>query len=558
MTPRQNGFFFCFCLLSLLVLTSCATTSSQSFMLAFLPPAPGQRLASGLALEAPAIPANLYLTDSPSFLKPNLQVPPKPSRADLRIRSAEERLQYGKGRYLAGDVAGARYAFDKALDLLLSTPEDLPERYKVEQKIEQMVAAIHRYDVNGMGAGDLSGQVAYDKAPLEDILEMTFPVDPQMKPMVKEQLQATVSQLPLETNDAVLSYINYFSGEKGRRTLLAGLRRAGRYKPLISRILAEEGVPQELIYLAQAESGFFPRAVSHKAAVGMWQFIRARGREYGLTQTVHTDDRLDPERATRSAARHLRDLYAKFGDWYLAIAGYNCGDGCVERAVQRTGYADFWTLRERNAIPRETTNYVPIIVAMTIMHKNAKDYGLEDIEIDPPLTYDSIELAASTHLALVADAADRPVSDIKELNPALLTNVAPAGHSLRVPQGTKAMVLAGLDTIPPERRASWRIHRVSDGDTMESIARRYHMPVSSIAAANAKSDNEIGDVLVIPTATQLERTRSRSSNSGKPAAKSSSSTGKSTVRAAKSTKPTASKPARRRIAAGGVRPSSFR
>src|SRR5688572_25279075 len=125
MTPRQNGFFFCFCLLTLLVLTSCATTSSQSFMLAFLPPAPGQRLASAPALEAPAIPANLYLTDSPSFLKPNLQVPPKPSRADLRIRSAEERFQYGKGRYLAGDVAGARYAFDKALDLLLSTPEDV-------------------------------------------------------------------------------------------------------------------------------------------------------------------------------------------------------------------------------------------------------------------------------------------------------------------------------------------------------------------------------------------------------------------------------------------------
>ena len=162
----------------------------------------------------------------------------------------------------------------------------------------------------------------------------------------------------------------------------------------------------------------------------MWQFVQWRGRQYGLNQTAYTDDRLDPEKATRSAARHLHDLYEKFGDWYLAIAGYNCGDGCVEKAVQRTGYADFWDLRARNAIPKETTNYVPIIVAMTIMHKNAKDYGLEDIEIDPPLTYDTIELEAPTHLALVADIADRPVSDIRELNPSLLNSVAPAGYAV--------------------------------------------------------------------------------------------------------------------------------
>ena len=169
----------------------------------------------------------------------------------------------------------------------------------------------------------------------------------------------------------------------------------------------------------------------------MWQFVQWRGRQYGLNQSAYTDDRLDPEKATRSAARHLRDLYQKFGDWYLAIAGYNCGDGCVEKAVQRTGYADFWDLRARNAIPKETTNYVPIILAMTIMHKNAKDYGLEEVEIDPALTYDTIELEAPTHLALIADIADRPVSEIRELNPSLLNSVAPANYALHVPEGTK-------------------------------------------------------------------------------------------------------------------------
>ena len=150
---------------------------------------------------------------------------------------------------------------------------------------------------------------------------------------------------------------------------------------MIQRILDEEGVPQELIHLAQAESGFIPRAVSRKAAGGMWQFLTWRGNEYGLKQTRYTDDRMDPEKATRSAARHLRDLYHEFGDWYLAIAAYNCGPGSVEKAVERTGYADFWELRARGVLPAETTNYVPIILAMTIMEKNAAEYGIEGFQL---------------------------------------------------------------------------------------------------------------------------------------------------------------------------------
>jgi membrane-bound lytic murein transglycosylase D len=438
---------------------------------------------------------------------------------------------------------GARAEFDAAIDTLLSTPE-APDRAKIDVKLEQLVSAIHKIDVNRLGAGDLSSEPSYDKAPLEDILEMTFPVDPGLKPKVREQFMATVSQLPLDVNDAVLSYINYFSGERGRKTLIAGLQRSGKYRELISRILAEEGVPQELIYLAQAESGFLPRAVSHKAAVGMWQFVRARGRQYGLTQTKYSDDRLDPEKATRSAARHLRDLYVKFGDWYLAIAGYNCGDGCVERAVQRTGYADFWEIRRRNAIPKETSNYVPIIVAMTLMHKNAKAYGIDDVAYDPPLQYDTVEVAAPTHLALVADAADRSVSEIRELNPSLLANVAPEGYPLHVPLGTGTTVLATLDTIPANRRASWRIHRVAEGDTIETIARRYRMATSAIEAANSSTEAEIGDVLVIPTATQLEKARSTAKRQGR---RTTSSKARSTASKAKAQR-TSSKPSTARKA----------
>jgi membrane-bound lytic murein transglycosylase D len=188
-------------------------------------------------------------------------------------------------------------------------------------------------------------------------------------------------------NDAVLGYINYFSN-RGHKTLLAGLQRSGRYRPMIQRILDEEGIPQEIIHLAQAESGFIPRAVSRAAAGGMWQFLKWRGNQYGLKQTSYTDDRMDPEKATRAAAHHLRDLYHEFGDWYLAIAAYNCGPGTVEKAVERTGYADFWELRARGVLPAETTNYVPIILAMTIMEKNAAGYGSTSLD---PLEYDTVE-----------------------------------------------------------------------------------------------------------------------------------------------------------------------
>ena len=310
---------------------------------------------------------------------------------------------------------------------------------------------------------------AYDKAPLEDILEMTFPVDPDLKPRVKEQLQATVVAIAAPDDRCGAQLHQLFQFRHGA---------AGRCSPAFvalgvtsrssSGFWRKKEFRRSSFILRKPSPDFCLERYRTRLRSGMWQFIQWRGRQYGLNQTAYTDDRLDPEKATRSAARHLRDLYEKFGDWYLAIAGYNCGDGCVEKAVQRTGYADFWDLRARNAIPKETTNYVPIILAMTIMHKNAKDYGLEEIEIDPPLTYDTMELEAPTHLALVADIADRPVSEIRELNPSLLTSVAPAGYQLHVPEGTQSRPsLRGWRRIPAGRRASWRIHRVGPGDTLE-------------------------------------------------------------------------------------------
>ncbi len=188
---------------------------------------------------------------------------------------------------------------------------------------------------------------------------------------------------------------------------------------MIQKIFAEQGVPEELIYLAQAESGFLPRAISNKQAVGMWQFIAGTGANYDLIRTSNFDERFDPEKATRAAAKYLKDLYARYGDWYLAMAAYNCGAGAVDRAVERTGYADYWELLKRHALPKETSSYVPIIVAMTIMAKNPLDYGLQSVDLDSPVDYDSIQVSAPTNLNLVADATMQPLSVIRELNPSL-------------------------------------------------------------------------------------------------------------------------------------------
>ncbi len=427
-----------------------------------------------------------------------------PTASDLLIQRAEEKFREGRKFYQIKDSDRARAEFDAAIDLMLQASNNPSDRALYEDKLERLVDSIHRLDLAGLGsAAPSSDEPQFEKAPLEDLLQMTFPVDPKLKTKVQTELSATASQLPLTTNDAVLGYINYFSG-RGHRTIVAGLERAGKYRPMISRVLAEEGVPQELIHLAQAESGFLPRAVSNMAATGMWQFVKFRGQQYGLNQSALVDERLDPEKATRAAAKHLHDLYTEFGDWYLAIAAYNCGPGNIEKAVARTGYADFWELRARRAIPTETTNYVPIILAMTIMTKNASEYGLTDVVPESPLEYDSVDMTSPTHLALVGDLTDTPVSQLTALNPALLRNVAPQGYSVRVPKGTGSTLSASLDRVPAMQRASWRMHRVESGDTLAAIAKRYGSSSGRIAEANnlLAQEPSAGDRLLIPASLQ--------------------------------------------------------
>jgi membrane-bound lytic murein transglycosylase D len=323
-----------------------------------------------------------------------------------------------------------------------------------------------------------------------------------VKARAEVEIKFTRSDLPLMMTDEVAAYINYFSG-RGRGILERGLVRSGRYQEMIQRTLKNEGVPQDLIYLAQAESGFHPLALSRAGARGMWQFMAGRGAGYGLQRTKWVDERQDPEKATRAAARHLKDLYNQFGDWYLAMAAYNSGPGTVQSAVKRTGYADFWELYKRNVLPKETRNYVPIILAVTIMAKNPSQYGLADLAPDKPLPYDSVRIDYPVDLRLVAQCVDATPADLQDLNPSLLRWTTPENteFELRLPEGSKDKYGQAIATIPQEMRVWWRYHKVAPGDTVASIAQAYRSTPKAILQANQlEPDAELlaDSKLVIP------------------------------------------------------------
>jgi membrane-bound lytic murein transglycosylase D len=303
--------------------------------------------------------------------------------------------------------------------------------------------------------------------------------------------------------------LSYFSTSRGRAVVEHGLERAGRYSEMIRRTLKAEGVPQDLIYLAQAESSFLPQAVSRSGARGIWQFMPYRGREYGLERTYWIDERSDPEKATRAAAQHMKDLYAVFGDWYLVLAAYNSGPGNVTKAVERTGYADFWELQKRHALPRETQNYVPIIIALALVAKDPVLYGVQVIPEKPPAV-ETVKPGHPVDLHLVADATGVDLEDLRLLNPALLRSVTPNDSQfiLVLPKGTGQKFADNIQRVPVDKWTSWRLHSVEGGETLADVARHYRVTVPAIENANhleAHATLPAGFLLNVPTAPPVAK-----------------------------------------------------
>jgi len=309
--------------------------------------------------------------------------------------------------------------------------------------------------------------------------------------------------MPIEVNDRVIAWIEYFQGV-GRKHFEKYLRRSGRYIPLMHEILKEEKVPLDLVYISMIESGFSSQAYSRAHAVGLWQFIKSTGKIYGLKVDGWVDERRDPYKATRAAARHFRDLYEDHGDWYLAMVGYNAGPGRIKKAIRISGSRDFWKMaRHRRALRAETRDYVPKFIAAAIISKMPEKFGFEDIEYEKPLEFETSTVETQTDLKVISECAGVDYETILILNPQLYRGATPPvkNYKIRLPVGKVDTFKEKYAKIPKAERIRVVRYKVKSGDTLSRIARRYGVSVRAIASANnVKSYRRLrrGKVLTIP------------------------------------------------------------
>jgi len=440
-----------------------------------------------------------------------------PDGVTLLIEQADALYAAGTEDYRAGNFDKAREKFDQAVSLLLESKLDLTADDRLNAEFNKLVEDIHGLEVAMAESSESPNGHREAPAPIESIASLTFPVDPQVKERAHEELQSVHSDLPLVSNDYVDGVLTYFQG-RGHGFIERILRRLGAYQPIFTEALAKEGLPQELVYLAADESAFNPFAVSRQRCVGIWQFALGTGAMYGLKKDRWVDERKDPVKSSQAAARHLKDLYNTFGDWYLAMAAYDTGSMVVQRAVEKTGYADFWTLRRLHALPRETENYVPIILATAMIAKDPRAYGFE-VAPDPPLSVDSVVVSEPTDLRLIAQLIGHPVEELIQLNPSLLRWTTPANDpefTLALPAGTGDVFQKAVAAIPPGKRIWWRSYTVEGSETVASIAKKYRISTVALAAANGidrDMELEAGARLVLPLAagseSSLQRVRER-------------------------------------------------
>ena len=327
----------------------------------------------------------------------------------------------------------ARTEFEAALEALAGAGDD-PRVAEVSSDIAEEIKALDAPGAEGPEQGE--GEEG-EPSPLDELATTT----PQLTPGQLEQERSLIDyaglkfDIPFVVNDRVIGWVDFFTN-RNREKFIPGLVRSGRFLPMIQRIFEEEGLPKDLAYMAHVESAYKVNAFSRAKAKGIFQFIAGTGRRYGLRIDTWVDERSDPEKATRAAAAYLKDLYAMFGDWYLAMAAYNAGEGKIQRVINRTGQRDFWAIASSRVLRNETVNYVPAILAATLISKDPKRFGLE-FEPEPPIEYETIRVEGSVHLKVLARCAGIDFETMQKLNPALRRRQTPAGTTdVRVPPGT--------------------------------------------------------------------------------------------------------------------------
>ena len=374
---------------------------------------------------------------SASAINPRQEQSPHDTRKALvrqTINTAKVRFQEGEQAYKAGTYDMARRKFDEAVDIILEAPINVGSDDELRIYYRELIEKVNRYQIIAMEQKDGGfSEQRYEPSPLDKLASLS---DAELEEVVADADDDAPAHFNFRFEGAypVKQFISYFSRGRGRATMEAGLLRSNRFREMATRIFKQEGVPTDLIWLAQVESGWNPYAYSSAAAKGIWQFIPATGARFGLTQNYWIDERSSPEKSTLAAARYLKYLATRYkGDWTLALAAYNTGEGTVDSAIARAGTRDFWRLHASGHLAQETRNYVPAILAVVTIAKSPKKYGF-DLLPAYPYRYATHTVAKQTDIKSLAKKLKVSYGALLEMNPELQHGMTPPGkHALRIP-----------------------------------------------------------------------------------------------------------------------------
>ena len=396
----------------------------------------------------------------------------------------------------SAEIDEVRVAEERAALVPLPHPEDGAAREAVRLGTESPLR--QRID----------GALARDTAPMpeEDAGSIA------MLPEIGHDLRRLQSEydIPIDVNEAVVQYVRFFQAPAVRKHFVKWLGRLPRYQERYRAILREAGLPEDTIFLAMIESGFANLAYSRAKAAGPWQFIPSTGKRMGLAQDFWVDERRDPEKSARAACAYLKALYAEFGDWRLAWAGYNAGEGKIEKA-KRKGQLDFWTMARGKILKRETKGYVPKLMAAAIIAKHPEAFGFraEEIEAERWTEYERVTIPQAVELEAVARAAEVTSRDLHELNPELRRSCTPPrAYPVKLPLGAAAAFEKNWPSIGSTAALGFAHHTVVKGEGVAAIAAAYGVPSATVVQMNGlKAGRRVkpGTELVIPLTAMARR-----------------------------------------------------
>jgi membrane-bound lytic murein transglycosylase D len=459
----------------------------------------------------PAVPAPSAPTQAAQAEKP--LPPPKAALdpIDALIAESQARFDAGRRELAVGHLESARREFDAAIDVLVQSPYGARYDARLREQFERLIDRISAHEMAALAEGDGFTEKRYEPASIDALLaESTFATvaaSAKTGEIVASDLARTVHDVPIPQNERVLAYVELFQGRL-REWFQTSLQRGAQYLPMIQDVFRAEGLPLDLAYVPIVESAFRPDALSRAKAKGVWQFMAATAAENGLKRDWYVDERSDPEKATHAAAAYLRTLSRAFdGDWHLALASYNGGPGTVQRAMTRYRLDDFWALAaRRNSLPRETREYVPMVLAAMVIARNPLLYGFELAPV-APVEYDRVQVRQPIDLRKIAEWSGTTVSNIEALNPELRRWTTPVprpgreAYEIKVPKGGGAALEARLAELSPADTAALKWYTVKRGDSLTTIAKKLRVSRVDLADANYLSSRSVvtpGQSLVIP------------------------------------------------------------